>query len=96
MSSLAGIEKYWEKNGQDYEFLNNSAPGWGLYIVNYPNIYIERWTDGDAGAKYPVVTNKGRILNDTTMLLEGVPFGRDTFYFHYLPIKPDSTNRFIK
>jgi len=52
----------------------------------------------DGGGRMPA--KKGRtkwvVLNDTTLLWDHPSIGRDTFYFHYLPVKPDSTNRFIK
>jgi len=96
MSNLNDIKTFWERNGHDSKYLNNSAPGWGVFSVENAHITIEQWVGGDAGQKYPTSIIQGLILNDTTMLLEGKPFGRDTFFFHYTPIKPDSTNRFIK
>ncbi len=94
--SLNSILFFWGKNGNNRKWLNNSAPGWGVFSVENTHITIEQWVGGDAGQKYPTSIIQGRILNDTTLLLEGEPFGRDTFFFHYTPIKPDSTNRFIK
>jgi len=64
--------------------------------VVHPEIKLEHWHSGDAGARYPTSQYYGKILNDTTLLLTGGPFGTDTFLFHAMPTKPDSTTRFIK
>ncbi len=91
-----GIIKSWNYLIQNPKSSNYLPWGWGVFLVNYPEIKLEHWHSGDAGARYPTAQYSGRILNDTTLLLTGGPFGTDTFHFHAMPTKPDSTNRFIK
>jgi hypothetical protein len=69
---------------------------WGLFEIKEDRkIKIEKWYTKGWG-DYGITKIPGYILNDTTLLLDHPSIGRDTFYFHYLPVKPDSTNRFIK
>jgi len=69
---------------------------WGLFEIKEDGmIKIEKWFSKE-WADYGITKIPGNVLNDTTLLLDHPSIGRDTFYFHYLPVKPDSTNRFIK
>jgi hypothetical protein len=90
------ISVFWNKYGHDSKFLNNDHTQWGRFIIDDKNIAIEKWRGGDAGGRDPSILFNGHIINDTTLLLTGRPFGTDTFRFHAMPTKPDSTNRFIK
>jgi len=87
--------RYWKHLLQHPEDSNQTPMEWGVFLVNYPEIKLEHWHSG-SGARYPTAQYSGKILNDTTLLLTGGPFGTDTFYFHAMPTKPDSTTRFIK
>jgi hypothetical protein len=78
-----------------YKNDNNMAYAWGLFEINNDTINIEHWESRE-WAVYGITKYSGIILNDSTLLLDHPVVGRDTFYFHYLPIKPDSTNKFIK
>ncbi len=94
--SLESFISYWEWQMADGSYKNNYPPEWGVYRITPPEITIEKWMGGDAGARYRTATYKGKILNDTTIVLPVSYFLGDTFYFHPMHSKPDSTNRFIK
>ena len=68
---------------------------WGVFEIQGNNIRIEKWHSKEWAA-YGITKYSGIVLNDSTLLLDHPVVGRDTFYFHYLPVKPDSTNKFIK
>jgi len=70
---------------------------WGVYQIDDDNIQFEWWRSGD-GLDYPTVKFSGKIINDTTLVLDypARAVGRDTFYFHPFKNKPDSINKFIK
>lgn len=88
------IIHYTERSLYDYNYKIPYA--WGLFeIKEGGRIKIEKWFSKE-WADYGITKIPGFILNDTTLLLDHPSIGRDTFYFHYLPVKPDSTNRFIK
>lgn len=79
-----------------YEYIYKLPYAWGLFEIKEDGrIKIEKWFSRE-WADYGIFKIPGYILNDTTLLLDHPSIGRDTFYFHYLPVKPDSTNRFIK
>jgi len=95
--SLDAITYKWTKSKfSESDFLNKTAMDWGVFQINYPSILIEHWHGGDVGTPYPTATYHGKILNDTTIVLYDWPTGQDTFYYHPMSPKPDSTNRFIK
>jgi hypothetical protein len=78
------------KHGKDIPYC------WGLFEIKNNNIInIEHWQSRE-WAEYGITKFSGVIINDSTLLINHPVVGKDTFYFHYLPIKPDSTNRFIK
>lgn len=85
----------WNALIQRPKYSQQTPMEWGVFLVNYPEIKLEHWHSG-SGARYPTAQYAGKILNDTTLLLTGGPFGTDTFHFHAMPTKPDSTTRFIK
>lgn len=72
---------------------------WGLFKIDGSKITIESWMSGTSmsSEKYRTQIFNGEIINDTTICLDKyISKGRDTFHFTQLPIKPDSTNNFIK
>ncbi|MDP4263826.1 MAG: hypothetical protein Q8941_14960 [Bacteroidota bacterium] len=68
---------------------------WGLFKIDGSKISIEKWESREWAA-YGITKYSGIILNDSTLLIDHPVVGKDTFYFHYLPVKPDSTNKFIR
>jgi len=71
---------------------------WGVFRIENNEIVIEKWMSGDS-FKYRTHKFGGKIINDTTLLLNNHPYfgiGVDTFYFYQSSSKPDSTNNFIK
>jgi len=85
------------------EFTIENTPkvqySWGVFRVENNNVEIERWLTGSGGA-YPTKLSKGEIINETTMVIKGIPVSGegtlDTFRFREFSPKPDSTNVFIK
>jgi hypothetical protein len=71
---------------------------WGVFIVKSPGIVVEKWVSSDAFGRYTTTQFNGKIINDTTLLINhpAEMIGSDTFYFHRFSPKPDSTNNFIK
>ena len=74
---------------------------WGLYKISNTNIIIEQPEPING---YPIHRLDGKILNDSTILFmsysengksKKIPNG-SYFYFKHFPIKPDSTNHYIK
>jgi hypothetical protein len=75
---------------------NDIVYAWGLYQIKGNDITIETWLSGEIFDKYRTKTSYGKILNDTTFYVDKYyTKGFDTFRFISLPMKPDSTNRFI-
>lgn len=68
---------------------------WGLFKITDDSIYIEEWESREWAA-YGKHKFSGLVLNDSTLLLNHPVVGLDTFYFYYLPVKPDSTNKFLR
>jgi hypothetical protein len=68
---------------------------WGLFQVQDNQIRVEKWESRELST-YAIRKFSGTILNDTTVLLKYLHTEIDTFHFIYLPVKPDSTNQFIK
>jgi len=71
---------------------------WGVFSIENNQILIEKWVSSDAFGIYTTTNFDGAIINDTTLLLNYPikSIAVDTFYFHKLSEKPDSTNTFIK
>jgi hypothetical protein len=99
---LYRIDNYWSDlkviesrvlNGFYATILDNPAH-WGIYVIRNNQILIDRWDYG--GLPKPHFYGIGTIINDTTFLGGEAFEGRDTFHFKAFPIKPDSTNKFIK
>ena len=67
---------------------------WGVFEIKNNHITIEHWQS--RSLEYGITKYSGEILNDTMLLLNHPVVGKDTFFFHYMPVKPDSTNKFIK
>ncbi len=76
--------------------------GWGVYRVEGDRIEIQNWTFS-TGCK-PVTTQKGVILNDTTIKIVSWQNSNSDmlhsvnaiFRFHKHTSKPDSTNSLVK
>ena len=78
---------------------------WGILNIQNDIIFQERWEPCPPFQKIPTYIIKGRILNDTTFVLEEklnrrkeflFDLKNDTFRFKRHDFKPDSTNNFIK
>ena len=77
---------------------------WAVFEINNDNIIIQGWGPGDGSLTngLPVITQYGKILNDTTFVLTKHEKGGKTtdinhvYSFHEFSPKPDSTNHFIK
>ncbi len=68
--------------------------GWGKYRTNDNKIVIEHIWMKDAS--YKVIKYEGRIINDTTIMVEGYFSGPESiFHFYPLEYKPDSTSRYV-
>ena len=92
--NIDSVQNYWS-NRELYKYNYDLAYSWGLFEIIKDSIRIEHWEAREWGV-YRTTKYNGILLNDSTLLLNHPVVGRDTFYFHYLPIKPDSTNKFIK
>jgi hypothetical protein len=68
--------------------------GLGIFHVHKNEINIERWTFASS-SPVPIAISKGKILNDSTILIE-LFRNPCIWHFKHFPIKPDSTNIFIK
>jgi hypothetical protein len=68
---------------------------WGVYKIEGSKIKIETWMSDPY--KYYSKMADGNIIDDTMFCIDNWHTkGCDTFRFRYLPVKPDSTNQFIK
>ena len=75
---------------------NKVAYAWGIYKIEGSKMIIETWMSGDMFNKYRTMKFYGEVVNDSTIYLDNLyGKGRYDFQFVALPIKPDSTNRFI-
>ncbi|MDZ7876045.1 MAG: hypothetical protein U5L45_00160 [Saprospiraceae bacterium] len=93
-SNIDSLVAYWTDKKQ-YTYNYNIPYAWGLFKINNDKMNGAQWR-GQGINSYGVTKFSAKILNDTTMLLLHPSYGIDTFYFHYLAVKPDSTNSFIK
>lgn len=95
--SLDELKSFYSQK-ENYKKVHEIPYWWGVFIINNNEITIEKWISGDAFGRYKTTKYHGIIINDTTMLLNrpGGIIEPDTFYFHKISIKPDSTNIFIK
>lgn len=66
---------------------------WGVYKIEGDSLWMDGWMSGDMD--YPTYLYCGKVINDTTLFIYNYPTGPDTFRFRAMPVKPDSTNRFI-
>ncbi|MBV5343897.1 hypothetical protein JZU68_09975, partial [bacterium] len=76
-------------NPSNYNHSIDLPYAWGVYQINDDNILFEWWRSGD-GLDYPTVKFSGKVINDTTLVLDypARAVGRDTFYFHPFKNKP--------
>lgn len=95
-STVNQISEFYN-NTSNYKNTLNLPYRWGVYQINDDDIQFEWWRSGD-GWDYPTVKFSGKIINDTTLVIDypARAVGRDTFYFHPYYNKPDSINKFIK
>lgn len=93
-----------EENTLDLIIYNNgreSKPGWGVYKIAGSDIEIQYWPYSMGCS--PIITERGEILNDSTIILSSIESSYDcvlneqnkTLYFKKYSPKPDSTNNFI-
>jgi hypothetical protein len=71
---------------------------WGIFQVDSSKVVIEQWVSSDdwGWERYQSSKYYGEVINDTTLFLSNYLTGPDTFRFYAMPVKPDSTNPFIK
>lgn len=93
------IEGKIEKDKFNYRF------DWGIFQIEGDSIKYEKWAAYD-GYK-PAFLHSGHILNDTTFVITSVSSNSKIFdeskftktntvyRFKHLPLKPDSTNKYI-
>ncbi|MDZ7878996.1 MAG: hypothetical protein U5L45_15040 [Saprospiraceae bacterium] len=92
--NIYAISKSWTDK-ERLKFYQAIPYAWGLFQVNGQRLKINKWSSLELGA-YLVSKKVGSIVNDSTLLIVQPKIGIDTFCFHYLAVKPDSTNSFIK
>lgn len=92
--SIDSVINYWS-NPEMYRNDYQLPYAWGLFKISGEKIFIEHW-QGREWAAYGITKYSGVILNDSSLLLNHPVVGLDTFHFHPLSVKPDSTNKFIK
>lgn len=83
------------KNPENYNNVYNLPYYWGVFQIDNKDIKFETWVSGDAFGGYSTRQFDGRIINDTTLIINDQG-GSNTFYFHKFSPKPDSTNTFIE
>jgi hypothetical protein len=99
--NVQGLVNFW-KNPRFLAIYDKDPTNWGVYQIANGSIVIEKWFGRNAGEALPTAIIKGKILNDTTLVMTESNFPpqhkvkSDTFHFYPLLIKPDSTNQFIK
>ncbi len=69
---------------------------WAAYVIQQDSIRVETW-DMVYDCGYETFFQTGKILNDSTLLLQRLRNAAisDTFHFAAFLPKPDSTNKFI-
>jgi hypothetical protein len=96
-SDLQVIENRLKQNFYKQNDTEHDNPAdWGAYAIKGDSIYIDRWIVGGGVGDKPREYGTGLILNSTSFTNSS--FGKDwgPFQFRQFPIKPDSTNRFVK
>lgn len=91
--SLSNLKNYYSNN-EMLKFAYKIPYVWGYYKIERNEIFIQKWISADY--YYDKTSYKGRVLNDTTLVINHPGAGLDTFYFQYLETKPDSINRFTE
>jgi hypothetical protein len=100
VNDVQGLVDFW-KNPRFLAVYKEDPTNWGVFKVNKNSITVEKWFGRNAGEPLPTATIKGKILNDTTLVMTESFFPpqhkikSDTFHFYLMPLKPDSTNPFI-
>lgn len=90
-----GCISYWEEKFKDKTLNYNDVPyWWGIYQIKSDSILFESWLSTDY--YYPTISYNGKIINDTTLIVNYIGSVLDTFRFIEFSPKPDSTNKFIK
>jgi hypothetical protein len=85
--------------------MQNNKYWWGDFAIDTNSIKIEHWQPSNGA--FPVYTNEGTILNDTTFTLttlyrlvngqqKYVTAINEIYYFKKYSPKPDSTNNFVR
>ena len=92
-------------NPEHISSTKNSKYCWGDFAIDTNSIKIEQWQPSEGA--FPVYTNEGTILNDTTFTLttlyrlvngqqKYVTAINEIYYFKKYSPKPDSTNNFVR
>ena len=74
---------------------------WSIFEINNDTIIIQGWGYSDGGG-LPVVTRYGKVLNDTTFVINKsecrgkITEINEVYYYRQFSPKPDSTNVYIK
>jgi hypothetical protein len=95
--SLVDMEKF-HSNIENYKTAYEVPYFWGVFRISTGEIQFAKWVSSDEFGRYTTTQFNGKIINDTTLLINhpAEMIGSDTFYFHRFSPKPDSTNNFIK
>ena len=95
-SDLQVIENRLKQNFYKQQGAVQDTPTkWGGYVIKGDSIYIDRWVFGGGVGDKPRVYGVGVILNNTSFTNSSYE-NWGPFQFRQFPIKPDSTNRFVK
>jgi len=79
-----------------YRLAQDNPTYWGGYVIKGDSIYIDRWVTGGGMGDKPREYGTGPILNSTSFTNSSFGKNWGPFQFRQFPIKPDSTNRFVK
>ncbi len=102
---VKGIEEFYSDTS-NYKNSYNLPYRWGIYKVINDEVIFSGWLSYYELGGYATYTYNGKILNDTTLVLNRPEIysvlepprkiNIDTFYFYPCKYKPDSTNKWIK
>lgn len=89
-------------NGDYYSSIRTNVNYWGRFSVSGGWFAFEHWYPGSA--QWMVYVRDGEVLNDSTLHVvksyrcdgSEIRSKDEYYYFKHLPIKPDSTNHFVK
>lgn len=81
---MKSVEDDFRKITKDNNPYRDIVPSWGVFKIKGDSLKIEKWMSGEFGYKYRVGIWNGKILNDTTFVLNNYPTTINGYTF-----KPD-------